>query len=208
MEFNAERFTRAVQQRTGMDHQRAAVTITAAFEAIGRALAAAAIDSVAALLPDPLAESLRRGAASPGVGDVLVDLAVEEHVSLGVAKEQVQVVLEQLAASVDDPTRAQLASLLPEELSSWLQPWQPPPERHARAAVGREHTLASGRPGSEHPLHEAGRDRGQHDSIALTSDPHVDTRLSSTRGIASERNQSTLADGRPGSEHPVSEGHD
>lgn len=208
VEFNAEQFTRAVQRRTGLDPHEAADAITTAFEAIGRALAPAAIDSIAPLVPEPLTEALRRGAASPGVGDLLVDLAVEEHVSLGVAKEHAQVVLEQLAAIMDEPQRDQLAALLPEELASWLVPWLPPPERHAHAAVGRERTLASARPGSEHPLHEAGRDRGQHDSVAMTSDPHAETRLSSTRGISSERDESTLADGSPGSEHPVSSSHD
>jgi uncharacterized protein (DUF2267 family) len=208
VQFDHERFTFAVHERTGLDLQQADVAATTAFAAIGRALAPTAVASVAALLPDPLAESLRRGAASPGVGDVLVDLATQEHVSLGVAKEHVQVVLEQLAMVLDEPTRTRLASLLPDELASWLVPWQPPPERHVRAPSGREHTLASGRPGSEHPLSEAAPDRGQPDSLAMTTDPHADTRLSSTRGISADRSKTTIAEGRPGSEHPVSEGRD
>lgn len=208
MEFEHERFTRAVHERTGLDLQQAALAVTTTFEAIGRALAPTAVDSIAGLLPGPFAEPLRRGAASPGVGDVLVDLAVEEHVSLGVAKEHVQVVLEQLAAELDESTRARLASLLPDELAGWLVPWQPPPERHVRAPIGRERTLASGRPGSEHPLSEAGPDHGQHDSLAMTPDPYAETRLSSTRGISTERSNTSIAEGRPGSQHPVAEGHD
>lgn len=182
--------------------------VTSIFEAIGRMLAAAAVDPVAALLPDPLAESLRRAAASPELDEPLVELAECERVSLGAGKEHVQVVLEQLATSIAEPERVRLAALLPDELASWLVPWQPPPERRERAPVGRERTLASGRPGSEHPLSEAGPARGQHESLAVSDDPHADTRLSSTRGITSERSHTTLADGRPGSERPVSEGRD
>ena len=175
MELDQQRFIQAVHERTGLDLQQASVLVTSTLEAIGRALAPTTVATVARMLPEPLAEALKRGVSSPGVGDVLVDLATQEQVSLGVAKEHVQVVLEQLATCMDEPTRAGLAQQLPDELASWLQRWQAPLERHAVPA-GREHTLATGRPGSERSLSETAPDFGR-----------------------------TIAESRPGSERPISE---
>lgn len=57
-------------------------------------------------------------------------------------------------------------------------------------------TLASGRPGSRHPLSEARPLAGQTHSVATSADPHVDTRLSSARGTTQERLGETLATAR------------
>lgn len=167
--------------------QRAAGAVTTTFEAIGRALAPTTIHAIAAILPAALAEPLRRGSESAGVGDVLVDLAEQEEVSLGVAKEHVQVVLEQLATHIDEPTRAELASLLPAELAGWLVPWRPPRARHEPAVAGRGGSLSTARPGSEHPL-ASGQPGSEH-------------------SVASGRpgSEHPLATARPGSEHPLSE---
>lgn len=55
-------------------------------------------------------------------------------------------------------------------------------------------------------MSEAGAELGAHtDSVARTRAPHQDTQLATTRGISSERDHDTLAEGRPGSKHPVSE---
>jgi hypothetical protein len=77
---------------------------------------------------------------------------------------------------------------------------------HAARTVdpGRGTTLATGRPGSRHPVSEAHEDRAHTESIARSDDPHGDTKLSSSRGLTQERLRETLAEGRPGPEHPVS----
>ncbi|MFO7561875.1 MAG: hypothetical protein R6X02_04485 [Enhygromyxa sp.] len=208
MKFDPESFRQAVHERTGLDPEQATAAVARTFEVIGRALGPKDVDPSAALVPEALAEHLRRGATQPAVPGVLEQLAADEQLSLGVAKEHVQVILEELAGSLDEPARSRLAELLPDELGRWLVPWEPPPERRVRPPSGREGTLASGRPGSQTPLHEAGPDRGQHDSPAVTSDPHADTRLSSTEGASSDRSETTIAKGRPGSQHPISEAKD
>lgn len=208
VKFDPASLRQAVHERTGLEPEQATTAVVRTFEVIGRALGPKGVDASAALLPEALAEHLRRGATQPAVAGVLEQLAADEQRSLGVAKEHVQVILEELAASLDELTRSRLAELLPDGLGRWLVPWEPPPERRARPPSGRERTLASGRPGSQNPLYEAGPDRGQHDSPAVTSDPHADTRLSSTAGVSSDRSKTTIAEGRPGSQQPISEAKD
>lgn len=207
-DFDLPRFLRAVQDRTGLTLDQARIAVDTTFEAIGRAVPPTIATDIAALLPKPLATAVERGAASPSDDDVIHDVAHHEHVTLGAAKEHAQVVLEQLAAHCDERTRDRLAELLPEPADAWLVPWQPPPQRRPQPPAGRTQTLADGRPGSATPLSEAGPDRGHHDSPARTTDPHADTRLSSTHGVSTERDHTSIAEGRPGSQHPVSEGHD
>jgi len=43
-------------------------------------------------------------------------------------------------------------------------------------------------------------------SVARSDDPHADSKLSSARGLRQEREQRTLASGRPGSRRPLSGG--
>jgi hypothetical protein len=65
-------------------------------------------------------------------------------------------------------------------------------------------TLATGAPAYSHrPLHTA---HGQSGSVVESANPHADTKLSTSRGPSSERDGSTLADGRSGSSRPLS-GH-
>lgn len=72
---------------------------------------------------------------------------------------------------------------------------------------GQGHTLASGRPGSRHPVSEAGPP-AHPDSVVANPDPYGDRKLSSARGFSAEQKGRTLSEGRSGSEHPVSKSTD
>lgn len=81
---------------------------------------------------------------------------------------------------------------------------EPPPHVHrAQPSVGA--TLATGRPGSLHPLSEGRPDQGHSHSVARSASPHEDTKLSTSRGSTQERLGETLAEGRPGPSRPLSE---
>jgi hypothetical protein len=67
------------------------------------------------------------------------------------------------------------------------------------------HTLATGRPGSRHPLSEAAPSAGQSDSVVANGNPHGDRKLSSAPDTAVA---DTLADGRPGSGAPLADARD
>lgn len=57
--------------------------------------------------------------------------------------------------------------------------------------------LASGRPGSRHPLSEAKPNGGQSNSVVESTNPHGDTKLSSSKGLTQEREKEDLAEGQP-----------
>lgn len=47
----------------------------------------------------------------------------------------------------------------------------------------------------------------QSQSVVKSDNPHGNTKLSSSRGSTQEREHETLAEGQPGSKHPLSEAH-
>jgi hypothetical protein len=115
-------------------------------------------------------------------------------------KEHVDVVLRALGEILDADVRARLRRALPEALARQLEVpehGEPPPYGPPRSAP--PHTLASGRPGSRHPLSEGAPSRGHEHSVARNSDPHAETKLSSAHGLTQERFGESLAtyDGRP-----------
>jgi len=133
-----------------------------------------------------------------------------EH-ALGHARELAQVVLRQLSSRLGPDFRRRLAHHAAPSMA-WL--WDPPPSpstpegrRRAPPTAGQGHTLASGRPGSRHPLSESGP-LGHADSIARAKNPYEDRKISSARGTTAEQEHRTLAEGHPGSEHPVSDDRD
>jgi hypothetical protein len=76
--------------------------------------------------------------------------------------------------------------------------------RRLQASAGLT-TLATGRPGSRHPLSESPPPAGHTHSAARSDDPHAETKLSSARGLTQERHDESLSTGRPPQPaHPVS----
>lgn len=74
---------------------------------------------------------------------------------------------------------------------------EPSPEIAAPPVDSRQGTtLASGRPGSRHPVSEASPPRGQAGSVGEIN-PHGATKLSTSPGTTQERRHETLAESRP-----------
>ncbi|MBX3231426.1 MAG: hypothetical protein KIT84_10810 [Labilithrix sp.] len=74
--------------------------------------------------------------------------------------------------------------------------------------LGRGHTLATGRPGSRHPISEA-RHAGAHaESVVRSDNPHGDMKLSSARGTTQEREHEDLAEGKPGADRNLADATD
>lgn len=188
----------------------AARAVDAALEALGARLVPAERDLLAASLPQALAARLASagGQGQLDVEDIVREVADREDVPPATAREHLEVVLSILAERLDAETRARLEGHLPPAVLALLGPL---PVTAAAAAPTRPvrsgHTLASGRPGSEHPLSEARSDCVQAQSVAAEN-PHGDTKLSSTSGTSQERAGETLAAGMPGSQRPVSDGEE
>lgn len=168
--------------------------------------------ALAGALGEPLARILREGAYERPMDLAGLRDRVVEQTGLypGRAVEVIQVVCRALREVLPEDAAARLRPLLPEalrpELDEPSEPLPPPvPERHERPdAPGEGRTLATGRPGSRHPLSEAAPRTAHSQSVARNDDPHGDTKLSGARGLTQERLHESLAEGHPGPEHTLS----
>jgi hypothetical protein len=142
-------------------------------------------------------------------------IAQQEDVERGFAKEHVQATCTALAELLDPADRAQLKARLGERIGALLIPRRElrgpiaqPSGHHHSDPEGRGRTLAAGRPGSRHPLSEAKHSGAHTHSVARSQNPRRDTKVSSTSGSSARREKRTLAEGKPGSERPLSETKD
>jgi uncharacterized protein (DUF2267 family) len=204
-----EAFLDRVVRRGGFrSPAEAGVAVRAVLTVLGEALRAADAEAVAAELPRELRDAIR--ARTPGAaltaGDFYDRVAAGEATPGGFAREHTGVVLGALAEELSRYALGRLAAGLPAGMAALLERRSiapaPPPAHHAHART----TLASGRPGSQHPLSEAHPDRAQGESVARAANPHEDTKLSSSTGFTQERLDDSLATARPPSPRPLSEG--
>jgi hypothetical protein len=103
-----------------------------------------------------------------------------------------------IADALDAEARARVRRALALAIGALLSPREdgvppPHPEPPRAPAPG---TLATGRPGSRHPLSEARADRAHAHSVVREENPHGATKLSSAPGLTQEREGETLASGR------------
>ncbi|WP_437646959.1 DUF2267 domain-containing protein [Sorangium sp. So ce362] len=208
-----ERFVEEVQRRAGLegrDEVERAIVATA--RTLGERLLEHEAAAVAGGLPGPVAAAVR-GVAYQGDfdRDELYDrVARREGAPRSFGMEHAQAVCQVIGEALPEAERLRLQRHLP-DLADLFTPRAAgaPPPRPLHAApppdVGQGSTLASGRPGSHHPLSEARPATAHTESVARSDDPHAETRLSSSPGLTQERLGDTLAEGRPGPEHPVSE---
>ncbi|AUX36966.1 MULTISPECIES: DUF2267 domain-containing protein [Sorangium] len=208
-----ERFVEEVQRRAGFEgRDEAERAIAATARTLGERLLEREAAAVAGGLPGPVAVAVR-GAAYQGDfdRDELYDrVARREGAPRGFGMEHAQAVCQVVGEALPEAERLRLQR----HLADWADLFTPraagaPPPRpvHAPAPpeVGHGSTLATGRPGSRHPLSEAHPATAHAGSVARSDEPHAETKLSSSRGLTQERLGDTLAEGRPGPERPVSE---
>jgi len=203
------RLLEQVRQRAALpDNERAERAVLATFEALGERLLAMDARQLAQELPQPLSGALQ-ARSRPGefpLSELFQRVAQREVVSLPTAREHAISVCMAAADWLDEEVAIHFRERLPSEFAQLLEP---PPRFeqpvHSHVVVGRDTTLSGGRVGSQHPLSEARPDRAHSQSVARAENPHADTKLSSSRGLTQERVERTLAEGHPGSDHPLSD---
>jgi uncharacterized protein (DUF2267 family) len=202
-----EQFVDRASLHAGLsDRGRAESMVRAVIEALGELIDHVHREELAAHLPAPVAQMLRRHAPDPELDEMgfvrRVSSGVPEPDSL--ALEHATAVLEAFAAELAPEIRRTLVAQLPEGVREWLRPRfassAPPPP----AGPGTGHRLADGRSGSSHPISEAAPKRAQSGSVARSADPHADTRISSATGMTQEREHEDLAEVKPGSKRWIS----
>lgn len=203
-------FIEHVREIGGFEHaEDAEGAVIATFEA----LAAALLPEERRSLTERLPKELRTLVASPEHRPYLALDAFFERVERhertrpGRAREHAHIVCRALTEVLDSEALALLRHHLPQLESLFSAsvdgPLAPAPET-LRTPPRDYSTLAAGRPGSRHPLAEAHPTRAHAHSVARSVDPHADTKLSSSHGLTQERENETLASGKPGSKRPLS----
>jgi uncharacterized protein (DUF2267 family) len=150
----------------GVDVEKA---VPAVLATLGQFLTPDEVAPLVAELPEPLAQLLHPAVRPAPLTLDGVYAAVAERASLSRphALEMTQVVCQALGASLDPDARSRLAAHLGPLFERLFEPRPepPPPSRPVHAAepppLGEGHTLATGRPGSHHPLSEAHPESGQ-----------------------------------------------
>lgn len=196
------------------DRASAAAAVRATISAFVRCLtpeeAGAFARSVDGLLDAGASRGGSAGADRPGAEDMYELVRRSENVAAGAAREHAQIVLGAIGERLDPALRLRLVGRLPADLARLLEARDigAPPDHVPPSFLPPLHTLASGRPGSRHPISEARPERAQSHSVVKEDNPHGETKLSSSRGTTQERLGDSLATGHPGPTRPISQVHD
>ncbi|RME43616.1 MAG: DUF2267 domain-containing protein [Deltaproteobacteria bacterium] len=195
-----------VEQKTGLPHERAHGLIEATLRVFSRMLPRNERQALKAALPlsfgrivEMEGEELRLDPES------FIEMVGEAfHLNKALAREAVPVVCGEFADAIDDALLERWLAALPEGFASLFEAppdVEPLPPRHPKAGT----TLADGRPGGSHPISETGIPvvglPPHRESIVVRKNPHEAEKLSSAR----PPDESTLAQGRPGSCHPIAD---
>jgi uncharacterized protein (DUF2267 family) len=134
---------------------------------------------LASALPAPLGRRLRsmKRSSTFDVAEFYERVRKRERVSAGFAREHAQAVCRSLSEVLPPGARQTLDEALPESIAELFHPLSFGGSPPAHPVQG--HTLATGRPGSNHPLSESHPHEGQAHSVVLEANPHGDRKLSS-----------------------------
>lgn len=154
-------------------------------------------DLVADELPAELGAALSESAS---IAVPIEERLLAAGMSASRAHELVASVCRVLGEELSTQALLVLRQAVPRPLAELLT-W-PSTELTARPERGTQSTLASGRPGSRHPISEASALAPQSGSVADTN-PHGLAKLSSAPGTTQERRHETLAEARPGEKHTL-----
>ncbi|MDB4995548.1 MAG: hypothetical protein JWM74_2980 [Myxococcaceae bacterium] len=188
--------------------------IGATLRTLAERLSPEIVSRLASELPRELAMQLRTPRSTAGhvrsfaANELYARVARREGVTVGFAREHAQAVCTTVARALPEEIVEAVRRDLDPDLALLFEPLEreratPPPAHASKKAHG--HTLASGAPGSRHPIAEADVLAGHADSVARSSEPHADTKLSSSPGLTQEREHHTLAAGKAGSTRPIAE---
>lgn len=172
-------------------------------------------DDARAILADALPQRVAKVLRAHRYGgpfdvDVLYErVARREGVPLGVAREHVQVVCRVLGEVLPERVARVLEAALPRSFGELFRRPEagPPPPHRARTEAPALNTLASGKPGSLHPLSEARPPDAHSHSVVRETNPHEDTKLSTASGMTQERTGESLASGPP-RRRTIADAHD
>jgi uncharacterized protein (DUF2267 family) len=191
-----------VAERAGLSAPAAGELVKVTLQALGRQLRAAHAAALADELPPTLSGWLGTGGNGPrGLPPLLEAVARGEAGSLSFAAEHAATVCQILAENLRPEALRALTEALPDDVAALFLPREERPFEHVRVDPSHR-TLSEADSASSHPVFRSrAPDRAHSESVARSSDPHSDTKLSSARGLSQEREGQTLAEAHPRSGH-------
>jgi uncharacterized protein (DUF2267 family) len=192
------------------DEASARNALRATLYVVGERLVEDEAKALAEVLPVELAGVVVNDYDSDFSADELFErVRRREHVRPARAREDAEIVLSVLGEHLGVDRRQRIARGLPGVASELLRGGrelgEPPPHRIAPHAPDIA-TLASSRPGSQHPVSEAAPPSGHSQSVARNPAPHAETKLSGAKGLTQERLGETLGAGHPpGPARPIAD---
>lgn len=199
-------FFEHVRDRGGIGDDGAEKAVRAVFSALGELLTPDETAALAAQIPPGMTQWLRaaKRSKSMSLDDLYTRVADRAGLPRPRALEVTQAVCRALALELRPDVRDRLVAHLGPVTGRLFEvpfegaPSERPLHMSAPPPSGEGRTLATGRPGSRHPLSEAHPDSAQTHSVARSENPHADSKLSSAPGLTQEILHETLADGHPG----------
>jgi uncharacterized protein (DUF2267 family) len=193
--MSVELFIAHVADHAGIPIERAERATRTVLSSLGSHLTAASREFIADELPAPLRQALQEVS---GVALPLEERLLEPGITAGHAREIAASVCRVLAEELSTEALTALRAGLPPRVADLLA--APAHELTTRPPEPRRNaTLATGRPGSCHPISESHPIEHQTGSVAEAI-PHGGAKLSSSTGTTQERRHETFAEGKPGSE--------
>ena len=205
-------FVKLVREQGLVDELRARHALVATLEARGAYVPEPERDVLGLALPPKFAHALaaRRFRGLGNAAALEKALMKSQHEKLGFAHEQVEIVCGALGELLPEEVAIRVEKALEPSIAALFQPvprdvGEPPP--YELAYSPEHHTLATGRPGSGHPIATSAPKSAQTESIAAEN-PHGDTKLSTAHGETQEREEESLATSHPRTDREISESHD
>lgn len=194
-----------IMARRGLSAEEAGRALRATLAVLGERLVDDEAKMLASWLPNGLAKIVEDTDydADFGTRELFTRVARRMRANAGRAVEDTEIVLAALGETLGGERAKRLAKALPETAADLVLGKRDPdpslevPAHPDSRRAPRMNTIATGRPGSAHPVSEARPPSGHSHSVAVEDAPHADTKLSSARGTTQERLHETLAEGRP-----------
>jgi uncharacterized protein (DUF2267 family) len=192
------------------DDFHAAHAARSALAALGECLPAPERTAFLAALPPPLARSVAAYRGQAGADQLFDRVREHEDTNAGFAREHAEIVCRVLGEMLPEELTFRLQRAFEPSVAALFEslpaPSEPPP--YGIPHGERHHTLATGVPGSRHPISDAPPPGAQSESVVRAQNPHGDRKLSSSHGLTQEQTDESLSTEVPRTERTIAESHD
>ncbi len=208
--IDEEVFVARVTELGLADAAHSAHASRATLQALGECLPEPERTALIGALPGRLASAVAPFRGLMAVEEFLEREHEHEGTTAGFAREHAEIVCRVLGEMLPEEVTLRISRAVTPSVAALFTPPEDlgEPPLHGVPHTAKHHSLATGAPGSHHPLSESRPPGSQGDSVAATSDPHGDRKLSGATGLTQEQTHESLATEVPDTDRTIAESHD